>query len=133
MLSKRLQTRIIHVARLNEDRVQRRHRHFSFVCVRSRIIAVGFAQKAKTHNKASKWFPYNSIHSEFDVLRKLNCKLPYGAYVVNVRLGADGNLKLSRPCVCCTRMLIELGIQRLFYSNSNGGFSEWQSERKSHL
>lgn len=125
MLSYKLQNKIRAIAVENKYRVNRRHKHFSFVCVRGCVLSVGFAQSAKTHSKAGRWFPFNSIHSEFDAMRRLNYRLPYGAYLVNVRLGANDNLMLSKPCPCCTRMLLDLGVTRVFYSTNKGDFREW--------
>ena len=130
MLSKRLIGHIRKVCEENQYRVHRRHRHFSFVCERSNIVAVGYAQKDKTHTRAERWFRYNSIHSEFDALRQMmsSSRTLTGLYLVNVRLNAQGNFVLSRPCTCCTRMLRELGIGVVYYSCKDGTFRKMNFE-----
>lgn len=128
MLSKRLIEHLLKFCGDNLCRVNRRHRHFSFICQRSNIIAVGFAQKHKTHTRAARWFGYNSIHSEFDALRQMmkSNKSMAGMYMVNIRIRSNGQLALSRPCVCCTRMLIEMGVRDVYYSCPDGVFRKWR-------
>ena len=122
MLSKRLIRRLLKICEANYDRVNRRHRHFSFLCHRSNIIAFGYAQKAKTHTKAERWFQFNSIHSEFDALRQVRLMDLTGCYLVNIRILLNGRLSLSRPCKCCARMITELGVRDIYYSQSDGSF-----------
>ncbi len=128
MLSGRLVRRLLKICEANCDRVNRRHRHFSFICHRSNILACGFAQKAKTHTKAERWYRYNSIHSEFDAMRQVLRADLTGCYLVNIRLLMNGSLSLSRPCRCCSRMLAELGVRDIYYSKSDGSFGHLRLE-----
>lgn len=123
-LQRNLINRMLKICADNFPRVNRRHRHFSFLCRRTHIIAYGYAQKSKTHPKVSRWFRYNSIHSEFDALRHVWGEDLSGMYLVNIRIKLDGSLSLSRPCPCCTRMLLESGIERVYYSKSDGTFGQ---------
>ena len=98
MLSRRLIKRIMKICRDNQHRVDRRHRHFSFLCERANVVACGFAQTTKTHTKAERWFRFNSIHSEFDALRQVGRLDLHGCSLLShqkpgkngVLMGSDG-------------------------------------------
>ena len=85
-------------------------------------MVVGFAQKRRTHTKAERWFHYNSIHSEFDVIRQVWGRDLSEYYLVNIRVLMDGRLSLSKPCRCCANMLSEAGLKAIYFSRSDGSF-----------
>ncbi len=120
-LNNKIQYRILNFCKQHVAFTDKRHRHFTFICRRSTILSVGFSNKHRTHTMAARWFKYNSIHSEFDAIRKVKNINLHGSYVVNVRLAANSDvLAMSCPCKFCQKMLKELGICSVFYSSGNG-------------
>lgn len=123
ILTQKMAERICRLCRQHLNIVVGRHKHFSFICRRNTILAFGYSRKHKTH-PALRQFSYKSysgIHAEFDVLRKLNFDVS-GTYLINVRMNKDGALMLSRPCPCCTRMLIDRGVRTVYYSGNDQRF-----------
>lgn len=122
-INERLKRRIYKTCLEHLDDVSTRHKHFSFLCERNRIITFGYNKKTKTHPDMSKfnYKRYMGIHSELDALVKLKSNL-CNAYLVNVRMNKQGRFMLSKPCPCCTRMLIARGVTKVFYSGTDQKF-----------
>lgn len=92
----------------------------------NKIIGWGYNKADKTHPKS--FHPYKSIHAEFDAVLeavwKLGLKLDsrlgpflddYSIYVH--RLKKDGSDGLAKPCQWCQKMLDQVGIKEIYYSN----------------
>jgi hypothetical protein len=103
-----------------------RAKHFSYIIFRKKtVIAFGVNSAYKTHPLAHKYgYKFSSIHSElaailnfpFPPARLRECKL------VNVRLGLDGKVKLSKPCKCCQRLIAAMNFDEVWYTTNNEGF-----------
>jgi len=100
--------------------IPRQKKHISLIFSKNRLVSVG-ANYFKTHPKAKKLgYLYNEMHSELDAYRKVpkymkNKKLT----LINVRMNADGELRMSRPCEVCSGWCIEI-FDRIYYTDNEG-------------
>ena len=58
------------------------------------------------------------IHAEVRALNRV--KVKKNLTLLSVRVGADGRLKLARPCPECWRYLARHGVKTVLYSTSSG-------------
>lgn len=101
----------------------KKNRHFSFLVRKNNILSIGWNNYLKTHPMAFK-FNYNSraIHSELACLLNSD-KIDRKSYMVNVRIGQNNKLLLSKPCENCQSLLLHHGITNVVYSTREG--FEW--------
>jgi deoxycytidylate deaminase len=101
-------------------------KHFSFIVRKNSIVSVGWNKILKTHPIANKYnYPYNKIHSELDSIINFDGDLSKNKYeMLNIRIGMDGRMKMSRPCKNCRALLNDYGLNNVTYSNEIG-FSEF--------
>ena len=102
-----------------------RSKHFSFILIRNKILSSGFNLGFKTNPLSKKYgYRFNSIHSELKAIKNFpyppsflsKCK------IVNVRIMANGELGMSKPCKKCQKLLSDFDISDVWYSNRNGEF-----------
>lgn len=100
--------------------IPRQKKHVSLVYHKNRIVSIG-RNYFKTHPKAKELgYLYNEMHSELDAYRKVpkhfrGKKLT----LINVRMNAQGNLRMSRPCSVCTNWCIEV-FDKIYYTDNEG-------------
>ena len=99
------------------------NRHFSFILDGKHIVSYGMNDITKTHPMAiNHCYPY--LHSEVSAI--LNFKLPVKElckYIfVNIRIGKDGRIRLSKPCSGCQTILTNFGVDKIFFTNDFGNF-----------
>ena len=107
--------------------------HFAFGFKKKQLIGIGLNRPEKPNHKALKLskkfktsieYPY--LHAETDLISRL-----WGKYYI------DGNLKVvvlkinkfneignSKPCKRCMKILNSLGIYKIWWSSSKGGFAD---------
>lgn len=76
------------------------------------VVAVGYNRKG---------FRAGSLHAEMDALRQLRYQKrgPEGTDIHVHRFGANGELRMSKPCRECFVALRDAGISRIFYHDQN--------------
>lgn len=102
--------------------------HFSFLCMRNKIVTTARNQKWKTDTLAAKFgHRFNAIHSEANVIKQFdwNYRELKHFTLVNVRLNRAGEVMLSKPCTACQKMLDAFNIGRVFYSVTEQQFLEF--------
>jgi deoxycytidylate deaminase len=101
-------------------------KHFSFIVRKNSIVSIGWNSLAKSHPLAFKYnYPYSKIHSELASIINFDGDLSKNKYeMLNIRIGMDGRLKMSRPCKNCRVLLNDYGLNNVTYSNEIG-FSEF--------
>jgi len=103
--------------------------HFAFGFKKSKLIAIGQNNPDKTHTKALKLsqkfntnikYPY--LHAETDLISRLwgKCRIDNRLKVVVLRLNHAGDLRNSKPCRRCGKILEALDVTKLWWSNENG-------------
>lgn len=100
--------------------IPRQKKHVSLVYHKNRIVSIG-RNYFKTHPKAKKLgYLYNEMHSELDAYRKVPKYLKDKKLtLVNVRMNAQGNLRMSRPCSVCTSWCVEV-FDKIYYTDNEG-------------
>lgn len=93
--------------------------HYSFIVQYDKIVGmgvnragtplVGYPKYGKLHAESDAWFQCKGILEKRDDFS-----------VVNVRLSKAGELKISKPCVCCTRFLEKFGCKEVWFSTDVG-------------
>lgn len=101
--------------------------HLTFITHRTTIITVGRNYEDRTHVLANR-FGYidGRIHSELDAVIKFS-RRPFrlsSCRFWNVRIDRWDNIRLSKPCPRCQRMLSSFGARRIFYSTDEGVFDQ---------
>lgn len=98
--------------------------HWSFVFQRNRLVEWGVNHQGEPTGYQR--FGYHqgrhSVHSEVVAWRKasglLDRRKPWG--LINIRLGADGGLRMSKPCRVCEAYMRSCGCREVFYTTSTG-------------
>lgn len=81
-----------------------------------RVLSVGHnsIRHLSTGKKYSKW--ESSLHAERDACRKVEKENLKNAVIFIYRETADGNPALAYPCEHCYKMIKELGLKRIYFS-----------------
>lgn len=103
-------------------------RHFSFLCIRNKIIASGLNDCWKTSTLSNKFgHRFNSIHSEIAVIK--NCPVHWrelpNLTMVNVRLNRNMELMMAKPCSFCAKMLDYFEVGEVYYSTNLGTWEQF--------
>jgi tRNA(Arg) A34 adenosine deaminase TadA len=99
--------------------------HATYIIRKNNILSVGWNHARKTHPDLRRFgSKYFHIHSEFSAIRRF--PLPprelEKCTFVNVRIGKDGLLRLSKPCIVCATMLSYFNVTDIFYTDDCGKF-----------
>ena len=91
-----------------------RFRHYSFVIQGNEILAMGRNCQVD-HNTI---YPRRTLHAEYVAWKKAKHRIftrrPW--YMINVRIGNDMSLRLSRPCDVCIKLLSSVGCEKVIYT-----------------
>jgi pyrimidine deaminase RibD-like protein len=96
------------------------HHTYKLGCVifnKKEIIGLGFNQ-LKTHPKSP--HPFHSIHAEFHAIMGVSPSDLRNAKVFVYMENVKGKIGKGKPCPCCTKMLEQLGLSKVFYTNGEG-------------
>lgn len=63
-----------------------------------------------------------TVHAELSAILNVPRKQTENADVYVVRVGANDDVRNSRPCPMCQAALRFVGVKRIFYSGENGEF-----------
>lgn len=103
--------------------------HFAFGFKKNKLLAIGQNNPEKTHTQAlilAKRFnidiKYPYLHAETDLISRLWGKHYIDANIkmVIVRLNKNGELRNSKPCSRCSKIIKALGIKDIYWSTENG-------------
>ena len=127
MLNEKLKNKILNIS--NELKYTNPHRckHFSFIVKRSTILSFGQNTYDKTHPIGKKLgYRNGNIHSELAAVVNFEWdrRILGDCDIVNVRLNRHGTIRYSKPCNCCLKLLEQLDVNRVYYTNKNGGFDK---------
>ncbi len=105
--------------------------HFAFAWKRGHMLAIGqnhtYNPKAVAYRYAKRFgdldkikYPY--LHAEIDMIDKLWGRLIINRVikVVSLRINSLGELQNAKPCSSCAKVLSQLQINRIWYSNEDG-------------
>ncbi len=124
--------RLIRLARLAQreaetlgpgGRISRRmgfkSRHGAIVFRGNAVIAAR-PNTRKTNPNLSAYTEYPYVHAEQNAILAAGADNTDGCSMLVVRVGADGNLRNSKPCDVCQRFIRDAGIRRVFFSTETG-------------
>ena len=103
--------------------------HFAFGFKKNRLLAIGQNNPEKTHPQAlvfSKRFNTNLehpyLHAETDLISRLWGKhyIDSSLKVIVIRLNKRGQLRCSKPCEKCDKILKALDITKIWWSEECG-------------
>jgi len=128
-MSKKLFDRCVSLAKnLAEFDNLHAQRHYSFLCLKNKVVSTGMNNKWRTDPLASRFgHRFNATHSEIAVLKQLDMPwrlLPHFT-MINVRLNKNLEVMLAKPCKNCQNMLEWFEVGLVLYSNNNGGFERF--------
>jgi hypothetical protein len=92
--------------------------HYSFIIQKNVLIewATNCSGSPLLYKGYSK---YSMLHSETQAYKKAKGLLHKESFeVINIRLNSKGELKISKPCPCCTVFLRNLGCRTIWFSQS---------------
>lgn len=84
----------------------------------NRILSKGYNQirHCKVGKRYSPW--ENSVHAERNACSKIDKDKLKGTTIFVFRQYSDGSPALAMPCEDCMKMIIELGIKRVYFSTN---------------
>lgn len=104
--------------------------HLTFVCSKKKILAIGINNYHKILD-SRKWGEYKpcktdnvssyrpGIHSEISALIKLGREDCSDLDFFNIRIGNNGEVMVSKPCLNCQRVLNQIGYKNIYYFDEN--------------
>jgi deoxycytidylate deaminase len=104
-----------------------RCKHASFLCVRNKIISIGTNSYRKMSTLAKRFGHRGAyIHAELGAIINANRNIDFSRMTMyNVRIDLSGNIRLSKPCVHCQKLLIAFNIRRCYFTNDGGEFERF--------
>ena len=91
------------------------------------LITYGVNHESYSHPYAF-GYQHNSIHAEWDLIRRFKRKFPIQRLseceLWNLRLTRKLELRNSKPCIRCTKLLEKSYVARIYYSTDEGIFKE---------
>lgn len=74
----------------------------------------------KTHPYLAKYTEYPYLHAESHVVLSYGVDDCKGLDIYVTRQKKDGSFTMAKPCSVCMRILHEVGIRKVFYTNWKG-------------
>ena len=96
--------------------------HISAITKGGKVIAYAESSLAGTQQLGEFG---RSCHAEIAVLKRINLddKRKVSKYTLwNIRWTKDGKIANSKPCLNCQKVLSQMGIKNIIFSDSNGNF-----------
>lgn len=90
------------------------YKHYSYVIQRNQILGIGTNCKI-SHDTI---YPRQTYHSEYVAWRRghrrIDSRKPW--YMVNIRIGNDMAIRMSKPCKVCENFLCSVGCRQVIYT-----------------
>ncbi len=81
----------------------------------------------KTNPKLCSYTKFPYVHAEQNAILAAGTDNTIGSSMLVIRIGADGSLRNSKPCVVCQQFIRDAGIRRVFFSTDTG-FGELEND-----
>ena len=93
---------------------------------RGHVLTIG-KNSYKTHPKTKKYSIYPYLHAEQEAIFRYGYEQEYDNISLYIaRVLKAGHIGTARPCSACQQLLVNVGIHRVFYTDSNT-HSGWSS------
>ena len=126
--------KLVEFSILNADSISHNFKHFSFIVLRNKVMAIGFNNPNKTHPLAYRFgHRFACVHSELNAIinltnilreKKVKEEMFRKCTMVNIRIDRNYRLRMSKPCKICEVMLEGFGIRNVVYSTNQGTFTK---------
>ena len=111
--------------------------HVTFIIRKGKVSTIGINNGNKTHPRNLQ-FNYTSpsgqdlrrevgIHSEISSIIRGGREDYSDSTFVNIRIGENGRIMNSRPCLGCQSAMEQVGFKKFYYSDDGGGFTNYTS------
>jgi len=98
-------------------------RHFTFVILDNKIIAVGLNRPDEPFIMHG-YSIHSGRHSEVDAWKKAKGLLLGAPFeIINLRVHKSGRIMNSKPCECCYRFLASMGCTAAWFSTGINGMA----------
>ena len=89
-------------------------------------VSVAYNDLKKTHPLTAKGYKgyLARTHAEIRCIRNTPPSCLKGATIVVARANDCSHLQMARPCSICMKIIREVGIKKIIYSDNNGNFIE---------
>ena len=108
-----------------------RYFHVTFILLKNKVLAVGINQPHKTHPRNLRYDYENpslkGTHSELSAIIRCGDDDCSRYTFVNIKIDRNGKVALSKPCMGCRELLLQVGFRKVYYSNNDGTFTEWKT------
>lgn len=96
--------------------------HYTFIIQRGKVIEYGMNRCGPPPLGYGYPREFGKIHSEVDAYKKAKGLLDstYPFDIINIRLNKHDELRLSRPCRCCTNFLRSMECRNVYFSTDIG-------------
>ena len=100
--------------------------HWTYIIYKNEIVSIGLNRKYEPpitygyHRSDDPTF-IPKWHSELDAIKKWNIRNS-GFDIVNIRLNESGDIRLSKPCKTCAKMLYFLNCRNAYFTTNNNEF-----------
>lgn len=120
---------------IESDRPYGRVKMVAFLVYKNKILSFGvnsektsfyqYRMRCKTDIDQSN-FIYDKTHAEIAAIKKIHLSFNDWEHVeiFIVSKKKDNSFRLSRPCPICEKTIKDLGIKKVYYTNSYGGVTK---------
>jgi len=107
------------------DKSVGRSKHVSILIYKNRIVSTGI-NMLKTDTFAYELYKYPYVHSELNAIKNCPKKIPINkCTLLNFRVSNDRKrFLMSRPCSSCIKLVVSVGITKVFYTDQQGEIQE---------
>lgn len=115
-------TKSIEIAESLNTYKSKQFRHFAFLYLRNKLLAIGQNNLTTTDPKAIRFGgDYPFIHAEIDAIAKLWGRTFVGPKLrmVSIRLDPKNRMLISKPCKSCMSTIVGLSLPVYYYDGKN--------------
>ena len=112
-----MKMRFFELAKRMSHKSDHSHKIGGVLVKKNKVLSVGF-NKCKTHTKSNTVF--RSIHCELDCILGAHEEDIVGATIYLYRQNKSGIVAISKPCIWCQKLLKDVGISKVCYTDHNG-------------
>lgn len=99
-------------------------KHFTFITKATKIYSIGWndtqASSARINGKLI-IYPLDGVHAEADAISNLDdLDICRKATLINIRLNNRKELRNSKPCDVCFKLIQDMGFKKVYYSTNFG-------------
>lgn len=135
-MTRKLIERLINLSDdIESDRPYGRVKMVAFLVYKGKLLSFGVNSEKtslyqyrmrKKFNVDDSNFIYDKTHAEIAAIKKIHPSFDNWEHVeiFIVSKKKDNTFRLSRPCLICEKTIKDLGIKKVYYTNSYGGITK---------